>query len=45
VKLNLPQYGKVGVLQITDRQFGTMELFYGIKKVRNQRPAQQLELF
>ncbi len=45
VKTNLPQYGKVGIFQITDRQFGMMELFYGVKKVSNQKPAQQLELF
>lgn len=31
----LPEYGKVGILNITDKQFGDIELFYG-KKVRNQ---------
>lgn len=44
-KNNLPPQGKVGVLQITDRQFGMMELFYGKKAVENEKPSQQLELF
>lgn len=45
VKLNLPETGKVGILTITDKQFGTMELFYE-KKVENP-PVEglQLELF
>lgn len=45
VKKQLPELGKVGVLQITDRQFGMMELFYSQKEVENQKPSQQLELF
>lgn len=45
VKKQLPELGKVGVLQITDRQFGMMELFYSQKEVGNQKPSQQLELF
>ena len=44
-KLNLPPKGKVGVLQITDRQFGMMEIFHGKKAVENEKPSQQLELF
>jgi CRISPR-associated protein Cas2 len=41
----LPEHGKIGMIQITDRQFGMMELFYGAKPVDNQKPNQQLELF
>jgi CRISPR-associated protein Cas2 len=45
VKNNLPEKGHIGILTITDKQFGMMEIYYG-KKVR-ERPqvAQQLELF
>ena len=45
VKNSLPPHGKVGVMQITDRQFGMMELFYGKKPVETDRPSQQFELF
>ena len=42
---HLPEYGKVGVLYITDKQFGEMQVFYG-KKVEKPKPvAIQLELF
>ena len=45
VKSCLPKHGKVGVLRITDRQFGLMELFHGAKEVEKEQPVQQLELF
>ncbi len=45
VKNNLPEYGKIGILQITDKQFGAMELFYGKKPVELPNIPQQLELF
>ena len=45
VKAALPQYGKVGILRITDKQFGRMELFLGRKPVETEKPSQQLELF
>jgi CRISPR-associated protein Cas2 len=45
VKFILPDKDKVGILHITDKQFGMMEIFYGIKKEEIQSPAQQLELF
>jgi CRISPR-associated protein Cas2 len=45
VKKSLPQHGKVGILQITDKQFGQMELFYGTKTVDLPKVSQQLELF
>ena len=41
----LPENGKVGILQITDRQFGQMELFFGKKEVEKPNIPQQLELF
>jgi CRISPR-associated protein Cas2 len=41
----LPEYGKVGILRITDKQFGDMELFIGKKSVVLNAPVQQLELF
>lgn len=45
VKSYLPEFGKVGILYITDKQFGEMEVFYG-KKVEKPKPvAIQLELF
>jgi CRISPR-associated protein Cas2 len=44
-KNQLPKDGKVGILAITDRQFGLMELFYGQKLVETEKPSQQLELF
>jgi len=31
IKKLLPEHCKVGILQITDKQFGQMELFYGTK--------------
>tara|TARA_R110002096_G_scaffold421442_1_gene627091 strand:- start:152 stop:457 length:306 start_codon:yes stop_codon:yes gene_type:complete len=45
VKNSLPKKGKVGIMQVTDRQFGMMELFYGKKETEIETPSQQLELF
>jgi CRISPR-associated protein Cas2 len=45
VKSSLPEHGKVGILQITDKQFGQMELFYGTKQKELPNVPQQLELF
>jgi len=45
VRMNLPPHGKVGILTITDKQFGMMEIFYGKKSVDAPPPYQQLELF
>lgn len=44
-KINLPPKGKVGIMSITDKQFGMMEIFYGKKVVEQEKPSQQLELF
>lgn len=45
VKAILPEYGKVGILCITDKQFANIELFYGQKPQLPNAPGQQLELF
>ncbi|MDG1277652.1 MAG: CRISPR-associated endonuclease Cas2 [Algoriphagus sp.] len=45
VRINLPPKGKVGIMQITDKQFGMMEVFYGKKPMETEAPVQQLELF
>ena len=45
VKSSLPPAGQVGIISITDKQFGDMEIFAGKKKMAHQEPTQQLELF
>ncbi len=45
VKSILPPYGKIGLLCITDKQFGNMELFFGRAPHDVCAPGQQLELF
>lgn len=45
VKKSLPELGKIGILQITDKQFSQMEIFYGKKLTEKPNIPQQLELF
>jgi CRISPR-associated protein Cas2 len=45
VKSMLPPNGFVGILCITDKQFGTMELFQSTKPVKANPDPQQLQLF
>lgn len=45
VKNMLPTHGKVGILCITDKQFGELHLFYGQKPKPVQKGWRQLELF
>jgi CRISPR-associated protein Cas2 len=45
VKAALPERGHVGILTVTDKQFGLMELFQGKKEAEVDTPYQQLELF
>lgn len=45
VKKILPSKGHVGIMCITDKQFGMMEIFRGKEIVENAEPIQQLELF
>lgn len=45
VKKYLPPKGHVGILCITDKQFGMMEIFYGKKEAERPPVYQQLEIF
>lgn len=45
VKKDLPAKGHIGIMCITDKQFGNMELFYGKEVKEVSTPYQQLELF
>lgn len=45
VKQWLPKEGYVGILSVTDKQFGQMELFRGCQLIGHDVPTQQLELF
>ncbi|NLZ72359.1 MAG: CRISPR-associated endonuclease Cas2 [Bacteroidales bacterium] len=45
VKRFLPEKGHIGILCITDKQFGMMELFYGKNPEKKKTAPQQLELF
>jgi CRISPR-associated protein Cas2 len=45
VKRLLPEKGHIGIMTVTDKQFGMMELFYGKKEKAVPDTPQQLELF
>lgn len=45
VKMILPPKGHVGILKITDKQFGMMEIFRGEEVAEKPQIVQQLELF
>lgn len=45
VKKFLPEYGNVALFRITDKQFGSIELFTGKKAESAPQVSQQLELF
>ena len=45
VKSLLPPVGNVGILCITDKQFGQIQLFTGKRPAAVNAPGQQLELF
>lgn len=45
VKKYLPTQGQIGILRVTDKQFGEMILFSCAKKQSLPQPVQQLELF
>ncbi len=45
VKSKLPSKGHVGILCITDKQFGMIEIFMSKKAVSGPATVQQLELF
>lgn len=45
VEAMLPESGKVGILTVTDKQFGDMKLFYGPKAEHTKNQPIQLEIF
>lgn len=45
VKASLPQIGNIGIICITDKQFGQMEIFSNQKIIEERDTPQQLELF
>jgi len=45
IKSILPPKGKVGIMSITDKQFGMMELFDSQKEEVHKNIPQQLEMF
>ncbi len=45
VKAFLPEAGHVGIMSITDKQFGNISLFDGAKAVDLMSPGIQLEMF
>ncbi|WP_316806685.1 CRISPR-associated endonuclease Cas2 [Pedobacter agri] len=45
VKNLLPSKGHIGIMTVTDKQFGAMELFYGKAEKALPDTPQQLELF
>ena len=45
VKSFLPEWGEIGILCITDKQFGQMEIFSNQKPKAPEAPGLQLELF
>jgi len=45
VKSILPPNGNIGIMCITDKQFGNMEIFCSAKPVKANPDPQQLQLF
>lgn len=45
VKSILPEKGHIGIMCITDKQFGDMEIFFGRKITEPAKQSQQLEMF
>lgn len=45
VKRILPEKGHVGIMSVTDKQFGMMEIFSGREEIKAPPTVQQLELF
>ena len=41
----LPPTGDIGIMCITDKQFGEIEIFHSREKKSVEQPCQQLELF
>ena len=45
VRSFISEYGEIGLLTITDKQFSAIELFHGVKKEQPRPRVIQLELF
>ena len=45
VKKSLPPKGHVGIMIVTDKQFGMMEIFHGTEPVQGPDTVQQLQMF
>lgn len=45
IKRILPEKGHVGIMCVTDKQFGMMEIFHGRTATAPEAPVQQLEMF
>ncbi len=45
VRTILPEYGKIGIMSLTDKQFGEMELYVSRKEADLPTESIQLELF
>ncbi len=45
IKKVLPEFGKIGIIEITDKQFGMIELYENQNIMKNPGVSQQLELF
>ncbi len=45
VKAVLPPNGEVRIIKITDKQFGTIEVFFGKKRACIEKAPQQLQFF
>ena len=44
VKSMMPEYGKIGILTITDKQFSAIELFYGKRPIDKFPPGHYVQL-
>lgn len=45
VKKILPPKGHIGIMSVTDKQFGMMEIYRGKEEAKTPPTVQQLELF
>ncbi len=45
VELTVPPDGEVRVMEMTDKQFGIMKVYYGKRRKKTESPPAQLEFF
>ena len=45
IKINIPAFGHINLLRITDKQYGSMTNFWGKAETPKEPLPQQLELF